>query len=413
MKFLTKINRHYLLTLSVLLFLTSTVGYFVLQNILTNNINEDFFEKEYAIINEIKTAGILPNLYPIIETKEISKKDSVAKSFKEVTLRDEADNEEETYVEYTNTVKIDNRFYLITLRHSLLKTNELILAISLPLLFLLIIAFIISFITTHKLNKTVWKDLESNLVKIQNFSFSELQKLELKQTNIEEFDNLNKTVAALTQKLQNDYLSLKEFTENASHEIQTPISIILLNLDELLQQNLSEPAFKQIVATKNAVNRLSKLNKNLLLLAKINNQQFVSDKNVDTDNIIQNKIKEFSPLLKTNNLTVEYQPKDNFVLKIHPELVDILINNLFSNAINHNLNNGKIKIETSSVSLKICNTGNPNSLSNDNIFNRFTKDNSHSYGLGLAIVKQICDTNNIEIIYSKNEFHCFTLSLIK
>ena len=413
MKFLTKINRHYLWTLSVLLVLTSTVGYFVLQNILTNSIDEDFFEKEYAIINEIKTAGILPNLYPIIETKKIEEKDSIAKSYREVSLRDEADNEEETYIEYTNTVKINNEFYLITLRHSLLKTNELILAISLPLLFLLIIAFIISFITTQKLNKTVWKDLESNLVKIQNFSFSELQNLELKQTNIEEFDNLNKTVTELTQKLQSDYLLLKEFTENASHELQTPISIILLNLDELLQQNLSEQAFKQVVATKNAVNRLSKLNKNLLLLTKIDNQQFVTNKEVHTNRLIQNKINEFSPLLKTNNLTVEYQPKDNFILKIHPELVDILLNNLFSNAINHNLSNGKIKIETSSVSLKICNTGNPNSLSNDNIFNRFTKDNSHSYGLGLAIVKQICDTNNIEISYTKNEFHCFTLSLIK
>ena len=85
------------------------------------------------------------------------------------------------------------------------------------------------------------------------------------------------------------------------------------------------------------------------------------------------------------------------------------MNNLISNAIKHNINNGKIKVETYNNRLIICNTGKQHSLTNENIFNRFTKENSKSYGLGLAIVKQICSLHNIDIHYEKNELHCFTI----
>lgn len=410
MKFLTKINLHYFWTLTILLVLISTVGYFVLQNILTKKIKEDIFEKEYTIIKEIKTIGNLPNLHPIIETRKISKNKSEPKSYKEVSLRDEAEDEDQSYLEYTNTVRINNQYYLIKIRHSILATNDLIIAISLPLLLLLILAFGISFITTQKLNKTVWKDFEVNLIKIQNFSFRKIQNLELKQTNIEEFDSLNKTVTGLTQKLQNDYQALKEFTENASHELQTPISIISLNLEELLQLHLPEQAFKQVVATKNTVKRLSNLNKNLLLLTKINNQQFIAEKEVNINDIIQVKIKEFLPLLKQNNINIAYNSNKIFTIKINTELADILLNNLISNAIKHNVRDGRIIIETTNSELRICNTGKTNSLTNDTIFNRFTKENSHSYGLGLAIVKQICNTHNMHIHYSKNKLHCFSIT---
>jgi len=257
MKFLTKINRQYIWTLSILLIIVSVVGFFVLKSIVLNEIKEDIFEKEYAIINEIKTQKNTPNIYPIIETKKITEADIEDKSYKNISLLDKAENEEEPYLEYTNTVKIDNQYYLIKLRHSLLESDDLIMAISLPLLLLLVLSLSVLFFTTKRMNKTIWKDFESNLKTTENFSFEKQQTINLKQTNIDEFNRLNETITELTQKLQNDYQSLKEFTENASHEIQTPISIISLNLEEILQQNLSEPVFKQIIATQNAVKRLS------------------------------------------------------------------------------------------------------------------------------------------------------------
>jgi len=412
MKFLSKINRQYFWTLTILLILISVIGYIVLKSILKNEIKEDIIEKELAIINEIKTQNKISNIYPIIETKKISKSKIEPKTYKKIFIPDKSEDEYEPYLEYTNSVKINNQYYLIKLRHSLLETDELIMAISLPLLLLLILTFLISFIITKKLNKTVWKDFEINLKKIENYSFKNLNDLELKKTNIEEFKRLNETVIRLTQKLKNDYQTLKDFTENASHEIQTPISIILLNLEELLQQDLSEQAFKMVLTTINAVKRLSTLNKSLLLLTKIENHQYLETHELNISEYIENKIKEFSSLLETNNISVDFRANEIFTVKLNPKLADILLNNLISNAIKHNVNNGKIRIETYNNQLIICNTGKQHSLTNDNIFNRFTKENSKSYGLGLAIVKQICSLHNMNIHYEKNELHCFIIKIV-
>lgn len=410
MKFLTKINRQYFWTLSILLILISIIGYFVLKYILNDELKEDIFEKEYAIIDEIKKTGNLPNIYPIIETSRISGNKIKARYYKEVYLTDEAEGEEECYLEYTNTIEVNNQYYLIKLRHSLLETNDLIIAIALPLLVLLILAFSVSYFTTRKLNKTIWKDFENNLKEIEDFSFKMLKSISLKETQIEEFDRLNNTVMSMVERLKNDYLSLKQFTENASHEIQTPISIILVNLEEILQQDLQEETFKQIVTSINALKRLSTLNKSLLLLTKIDNQQYKASKLLNINNIIKEKIKDFTPLIDKKNIQLEIISSDIFSLNINSELIDILLNNLISNAINHNIKNGRIEIEITNTQIKVCNTAENNSLTNDTIFERFTKENSNSFGLGLAIVKQICDNNKLNIVYNKSNLHCLLIT---
>ncbi len=410
MKFLQKINRQYFLILVVLLLLISFSGYFLLRAIIKNEIKEDIYEKEYAIIQEIKSQNNLINLYPIIETRNISKNKTEPKSYKEIYLSDEAEDETEAYLEYTNSVKINNQWYLIKIRHSLLETNDLILAIALPLLLLLVLIFSFSFLITKKLNKTVWKDFEENSQRIQNYSFKKTQKLTLKNTGIEEFDRINDIIMKMTGKLRTDYFSLKEFTENASHEIQTPLSIVLLNLEELLQQNLSESELKQVVSAINAIKRLSTLNRSLLLLTKIENDQFDADNVVVINNILKQKIQEFTPLFEIKKLKVELNIAQDFTLKINRQLAEILISNLLSNAVKHNIANGSIQIAISQNELKICNTGTENSLTDKTIFNRFTKNNSESYGLGLAIVKKICGKHHLEIRYFKNGQHCFILN---
>jgi len=409
MKFLNKINRQYIWALSILLVIVSIVGFFVLKRIILNEIKADILEKEYAIINAIKAKNYAPNFYPIIETRKISSHEREEKSYKNIYLHDEVENETEPYLEYTNSVKINNQYYLIKLRHSLLESNDLIIAISLPLLLLLVLSLSVLFFTTKRMNKTIWKDFEDNLKEIEKFSFDKTENIRLNQSDIDEFNRLNKTITTLTKKLQNDYQSLKEFTENASHEFQTPISIILLNLEEILQQELPEIAFKQVVVTQKALKRLSNLNKNLLLLTKIKNKQYPVEKQVNINHLLKNKIEEFQALSNTRNISISFNSESNFALKMNVELVDILLNNLIYNAIVHNVHNGEINIEISRNKFQICNTGKENTLSNDTIFNRFTKENSQSYGLGLSIVKQICDTHSLNIEYTKSTKHCLTI----
>jgi signal transduction histidine kinase len=220
---------------------------------------------------------------------------------------------------------------------------------------------------------------------------------------------LNRVIETLTKKLSADYLSLKEFTENASHEIQTPLSVALLHLDEVLQQDINEEAFSKTLAAIQALKRLSSLNQSLILLAKIDNRQFKAEDRISMNEIMEKKLLDFEPLIKAKNLEFKYTVENDFRLKIHEQLADILLGNLLSNAINHNLDGGSIQLSIGRNELMICNTGSPNTLTQETAFNRFTKGDSKSYGLGLAMVKKICDTHDMEIRYTKNDLHCFTV----
>ena len=409
MKFLKRINRQYFWALVILLGLISALGYFVLSFILDRKMSEDIREKEYAIIKEIKLRNNLPNIYPNVETIQISENKLKPKVYKEVKLYDEVDNETEDYLEYASTVEVNGKYYLIKIRHSLVEKEELIAAISIPLSILLLMLFTISFVMTKKLNMTLWKDVENNLKAIEAYSFAVNDELSLKATGIDEFDKLNKTIEDLTDKLKKDYHILKQFTENASHEIQTPVTISLMNLEVALQQELPENAFKQIVKAIGAINRLSALNDSLILLTKIENNQFLSDTVVLLNKVFEERIEILSTLFDEKNLTVKFEQKGNFVIKINRDLADVFVNNMLSNAVKHNVQDGVVDIEIRKDRLRICNTGTPNKLNNDTIFSRFTKENSKSYGLGLAIVKQICDKHGLEIRYTKTEIHCFDI----
>jgi signal transduction histidine kinase len=411
MKFLSLINRNYLITISILLVITSLGAFYILQHTLTENAKEDLLESEQAIINEIKTRNNLPNIYPTVETDSVSNDEIIEKSFEEVMIEDRFDDgEEEPFLEYRNIVSINGKLYKIIIRKSLYEYEELLLAITIPLFSLLLLAFLFLFLINRRLNKTVWKDFELNLGVLKKFSFKDAEGIKLKKTNIQEFDELNKSITELTNKLLSDYQTLKDFTENASHEIQTPVSIISVNLEEMLQHNIPEQTFQLIINTQQTLKRLSDLNKHLLLLTKIENRQFSSDEEIDISSYIESKIEEFTPLIKSKNLKVKVTTDGVFQVKMSPELVDILLNNLLSNAVKYNSINGNIYIKISKSELKICNNGASNKLTNETIFNRFTKENSQSYGLGLAIVKQICVTHNIEINYLKKNIHCFVLS---
>jgi signal transduction histidine kinase len=381
----------------------------VLNHVLEHELQEDISEQEYAIIQEIKTSGNLPNIYPNIETKRIDNISPGGKTTKKIWLIDKAEEESEPFMEYSNTIKINNDYYQIIIRHSIMEKQNLILAIAIPLIALLIIALTISYFTNLKLNKWVWKDFERNLNEIENFRLGDNKALELKSSNIEEFKRLNDVINKMGKKLNKEYSSLKEFTENASHEIQTPLSIALLNLEEILQSDVSEQSMKQIVSTINSLKRLSSLNQSLILLTKIGNQQFGQDTDVDLGEIVSRKKEELLPMFEAKKLKLNLKASSRFKTNIDPRLADILISNLMSNAVKHNILNGTIDIEIQYDEIKICNSGPENPFSNNDIFNRFTKARTESFGLGLAIVKKICETNNLEIDYSKNHSHCFII----
>lgn len=412
MKFIQKINRNYLMLMPVLLLLATAGGYFALQSVIVMETRESLQDKYELIITHIREKGELPALPPLIEVSEQDSSVEATAGFSRIYLHNMAENEDEPFIEYVNSTRVNGRTYLIRLRQSLLETEDLLLILAGILFGLLLLAFAASFLINRRLTRSVWAGFENNLQRIEAFSFRQSGRLELINTGIDEFDRLKQVIESLTLKLQSDYQSLKAFTENASHEIQTPLSVIQLNLEELLQREPDKATFEKALAAINAARRLSTLNQHLILLTKIGNHQFPAIHETDLGDVIAAKLQELEPLISEKRLSLKVDKTGYFGVMLHIFLAETLISNLLSNAIRHNVMNGSIAIDISADSLSICNTGPDNTLSNETIFNRFTRGNLNSFGLGLSIVKNICETNQLKISYSKNLLHCFTLTRV-
>ncbi len=411
MKFLTRVNRNFLILFALLLAMISVSGYLILHTLIIKSTKEALLSREHFIIKQIASTGEIPNLYPVIEVNKTEDYVNLKPSFSEIVLFNELEKENEVFIEYSDNVKISGNYYTIKLRQSTFENEDLVLILALTLFILFLSAFLITYLISKKLNKTVWADFEHNLHLIEAFDLNHKTGLSLLQSQTDEFERLNKAVSGLTEKLRTDYLALKEFTENAAHEIQTPLAIALLNLEEILQQDLSPDSLKKVVNSINAIKRLSSLNQSLILLTKIENRQFGAEEKLNINDLLKYYLQEFEPMFDSKNIKTELTESGTLFLQINRQLAGIFLSNLLSNSVNHNVQNGKILVVVDGNSLKISNTGPDNDFSNENIFNRFVKGHPKSFGLGLAIVKKICDTHNLDIHYTKSELHYFTLSL--
>ncbi len=407
MRLLKKINRSYLISSAVVLVIGLLAFYFLINHIASLEIIEGLHASEARIVHELGQHKEVSGLYPLIEVEETHKTGS--EFVKDTTIFDPIEGEDEVFKELNTFREINGKLYHITIRALSVEKEDIVMSIflSITAIFLLLIG-VLYFINKNTAT-TVWKPFYQNLEILKNFSLKENHEITLHDTGITEFDELNAGITRLTEKVVSDYKSLKEFTEDASHEIQTPLSVILLNLEEVLQRNLPEAELTKIYHTYEAAKRLSVLNQQLLLLTKIENEQFTAEK-LFLNKVIQNRLVALSPLIDSAKLQIQYDAQGDFPIIMHEALAETLINNLLSNAIKHNNQGGTIRINISGNEFEICNTGKEEPLLQKEIFNRFVKKDSQGLGLGLAIVKRICDTHVLEINYAySKEMHCFTI----
>jgi signal transduction histidine kinase len=267
------------------------------------------------------------------------------------------------------------------------------------------------FLANRLLLRRIWQPFYDTLEAIRQFNLSSRTPLPVSNTRIEEFSNLDMAIGQMTQKILKDYEMLKSFADNASHEMQTPLAIINSKLDLMIQDPaLAEKHLRQLQAMYDAVGRLSKLNQSLLLLTKIENNQFTHTDPVELGPLIEEKLVQFEDLILAKRLTV-HTDLDKVNLRMNNYLADILLNNLLSNAIRHNRDGGSLTIRLRPTALLISNTGPALHFDPATIFDRFIKgSHSDGTGLGLAIVKQICDNQGFSLAYSyDNALHSITI----
>lgn len=282
--------------------------------------------------------------------------------------------------------------------------------------FCLIIAILgitIIFVTCF-ISHRLWQPFYKTLDAIESFRVEDKTYPKLEDTDIIELSRLNASLEKMMRNSQKSYQLQKEFTENASHELQTPLAVFQSKLDILLQQpDITEKQAAIIQDLYQMNGRLSRLSRNLLLLAKMENRQYSLTEQVDVIKVIDDLMLYLESL--TEGLTIE----KNFQLhslkvKANRSLFESLINNLVVNAVRHNKPNGKIIITLKDNVLTVANTSNGGPLDADHIFERFYRatNQGHGYGLGLAIVKAVCDYHGWNVSYQYyNGLHEFKVNL--
>ena len=233
-------------------------------------------------------------------------------------------------------------------------------------------------------------------------------------TRIVEFERLNQVVTSAMQRNEEVYRQQRLFIGNASHELQTPLAAALGRIEMMLEDDsLSEHQMGELIKLQRTLTRLSKVNRSLLMLTKIDNGQYAQPAQVDMGQRLSQLIDDYESAYGSRHLQVQVSSQEPLVLQINEALADTLLANLLKNAFVHNVQGGSIRITITRDSLTLANTGTPHPLDKRLIFTPFyhTPDSPSSTGLGLALVKAICQQCQLHLSYRfEFPYHCFEIS---
>ncbi len=237
---------------------------------------------------------------------------------------------------------------------------------------------------------------------LDEFDVDEPRKVEFEKSPYPIINELNEYILEIIDRVRSNYRANKQFTQNASHELQTPLAVIKGYVETLLQSpNMKEREFEALGAIMQNTNRLSKLNAALILLSKIEHQRFSDFENVNFETLTDSMLVNFKDLLFVQEIEIRKIKSGIFEVEMSHALADILVANLIQNAIRHNEGNF-IEIEITNNYFKISNLGKAAGVSPEQLFKRFKRDSEkeESLGLGLSIIRKICEVSRLEIDYS-------------
>ncbi len=417
MKIINKSILYYLLISIPLLFCSGVFSYFIIKSELTDNLNETLLKEKIDLVKEIKSS-ISPIKNQIRSdgksTVEIVHPKKLNSKFYDTEIYDIWEHEKIVHRVFVSYFSFKNKVYKITISKAAIKEHELME--SLFSAFGIIITFLtIGFLVTNWfIAKTLWKPFYKTLEQLNHFDVHTSQKMTFDSINTKEFDQLNDSLNKMTEKIYTDFIKQKEFNENASHEMQTPVAVIKANISLLMQsENLKEEEMNQVQVIENSLKKLSALNKGLILLTKIENNQFQDNQKLNVNESITRIINNFNDSFQLKELKIKTIFDSNLILDINPVLMDVLFTNLIQNSIRHTNNEGEISICLTEKTFSISNTGDELKIDKKDLFKRFKKNDASidSLGLGLSIVKSIVDSYGFEIIYShKNQTHSFEVN---
>lgn len=232
-------------------------------------------------------------------------------------------------------------------------------------------------------------------------------------TTITEFKKLNDAAVRNMKRAEEVFEEQRLFIGNASHEMQTPLAVCSNRIETLMEdESLSEHQLLELNKTSKTLEYLTKLNKTLLLLSKIDNKQFANRSNININGLIKTINEGYSEVFEYKKINCSIVEKQQLRVYMDETIVRILLNNLLKNSYVHNIQNGTIDILIETNKLIIKNSSDMTELDSKAIFDRFYQGckKEGSTGLGLALVRSIIDTEKLYISYTyKDSLHCFEI----
>jgi signal transduction histidine kinase len=407
----------------ILIAVSIPITFFAIRHILNKEVDKSLALQSNQFIRHIKSFEYLGDLEMDLEvwdqlSYDITIKPSPTRGeqrhYESVSLYDSLEQDYHPFRVLATPVMIRNNPYMLTIRMSLVDNDDLVLGLFTVQMVMLVLLATGLLLLNRSLSRKLWVPFYHTLSQLKAYEVDGNGSIEPEKTNIIEFNDLNKTVSHLTQRSRKVFLQQKEFIENASHELQTPLAIFHSKLDMLMQNTmLNEQDANIIQELEDTAQRMSRLNKNLLLLSKIENEQFTEKEEINVSAIITTLLNNLKPFADVEEITLTSSLQELHI-QANRTLLEVLFNNLFHNAIRHTPRAGQVNVCLQGQTLTVSNTGEALTIHPEKVFERFFKASNHekSTGLGLAIVKKICDVCNYQITYRfEKENHIFTVTL--
>lgn len=233
-------------------------------------------------------------------------------------------------------------------------------------------------------------------------------------TKIREFRQLSDAALDMGNRSYKAYEEQKQFIENASHELQTPLAIVRGKVELLAEsEGMTEQQMEQLDEIYATLGRAVKLNKSLLLLSRIENGQYTEMEDVSVDEILDELLPDLMDIYEHKQVRlIRKREEQPFIIRCNHSLAQILVSNLVKNSLLHNREGGELQVLTTPTSLVIKNTGDV-PLDGEKLFRRFyhgMDGKKDSTGLGLAIARSIALSSSLKLTYEwQDGMHTFRL----
>lgn len=413
MKLFTQYLRINLMVTLLIFVMSSLAFYFLLRYVTIHQVDEDLKIEQREIQFYVNKFNQPPEPINVKDQSVSFEVSAITRAYRKFsTIPSPNKSQTEDFRQISFTILVNNQWLLFKVSKSMETVQNLNRSIILISLITIITILLVSLLINRWQIRRLWKPFYGTLDNIEKFRLGEKGALHFEKSSIVEFQLLNSRINQFIREAEKEYFLLKEFTENASHELQTPLSIVRSTLDVLIQdENISESQSYSLQTAYSAIQKMSKLNQSLLLLNKIENGQFTESHIFDFKTLVEQKMADWQELWQGRNLKVLsslYSTRIN----MNEQLAEILLNNLFSNAARHSAEGGSVFLKLDEQVFEISNTANNGALDPGKLFKRFSKAGqlTDQHGLGLSIIKQIAKVSNKTVSYHYTDgLHFFSV----